>query len=106
MINRYVTLLQRNQRLAMSSTVIVPDNRGRVLLGKVTSDVAEHYLASINDDGIITLVPAVVRPQLVERLLELDPTVLDRISEQVLRGDEAKTSELWDQIKAESGDDL
>ncbi len=90
----------------MESTVIVPDNRGRVLLGKVTQQVAGHYLASVNTDGIITLVPAVVRPEMVERILELDPELVDRISEQLLSGDEPATSELWSQIKAESRKDL
>ena len=101
-------MLQRNNvtqvKVLMDVKVIVPDNRGRVLLGKVTNSVADHYLASVNDDGIITLVPAVVRPEIVERMLELDPTVLDRISEQLLSGEEPAASELWDQIKAESGD--
>lgn len=36
--------------------------------------------------------------------LDLDPTVLDRISAQVLAGEEAAPSALWDQIKAESGE--
>jgi len=89
----------------MESTVIVPDNRGRVLLGKLTNNVAGHYLASVNDDGIITLVPAVVRPELVERILDLDPELLDRISDQLLSGDEPASSSLWDQVKAESADD-
>ncbi len=83
----------------MDSTVIVPDNRGRVLLGKVTAEVAGHYIASVDDDGVITLVPAVVRPKIVERILELDPTMLDRISEQVLAGEEPAASELWEQIR-------
>ncbi len=88
----------------MENTVIVPDNRGRVLLAKITDDVAGHYIASINDDGVITLVPAVVRPQLVERILDLDPAVLDRISQQVVAGEEPGPSDLWDQIKGESAD--
>ncbi len=67
----------------MGSTVIVPDNRGRVLLGKVTNEVAEHYLASADEHGVITLIPAVVRPKMIDEILERDPDLVERITAQI-----------------------
>jgi|GEM_PF-3690296 len=85
----------------MSSTVIVPDNRGRVLLGKVIDQVADHYLATADEHGIITLVPAVVRPKMLDDILSRDPELAQRISEFQQSGEQALPSELWEQIKSE-----
>ena len=90
----------------MGSTVIVPDNRGRVLLGKVIDQVADHYLATVDDHGIITLVPAVVRPKMLDDVMSRDPELIERIREFEQSGEQALPSEVWDQIKAESGTDL
>lgn len=86
----------------MNGIAISPDGRGRVLLSRLVDDLSEHYLGSVSDTGVITLVPATLRPKMVEHALEIDPDLFERLDEHYASGQPAAPSELWERIKAES----
>lgn len=56
------------------------DTRGRVSLARVSSHLADRYLARIEDDGVIVLEPAVVMTEAQAKLNAL-PELHQRVTE-------------------------
>lgn len=88
----------------MSGIAISPDGRGRVLLTRLVDVPSEHYLGSVDGDGVITLTPASLRPKMVNDALEVDPELFERLDAQFAAGEPATPSELWERIKEETAE--
>ena len=77
---------------------VQPDSRGRIPLGRYTKELSDHYLISVNDNGVITLIPATVRPAILDRLEEIAPGFAKQLDEAVASG--AHPSDLWKELDA------
>jgi len=86
----------------MNSAAITPDSRGRILLTRLVDTYEEHYLARVNDNGVITLVPATLQPKMVTDALDVAPDLFEQLDDQFAKDSPATESDLWEQIK---GDD-
>ena len=67
--------------------LVQPDTRGRIPLARVSNDVREIYIASVNDDGVITLTPAVVREERADNALKVDLALLEEIEKAIASDD-------------------
>ncbi len=56
-------------------------------MARVTDDVREIYIASVNEDGVITLTPAVVREERADRALQVDLALLEEIEKAIAADD-------------------
>lgn len=72
---------------------VEPDGQGRIPLHRFTKKVAEEYLISVSDNGIVTLTPTVVRAALLSRAEAIVPDFAGRLDAVTASG--SHSSDLW-----------
>jgi len=78
---------------------VKPDGRGRIPLSRYVKDVRDHYLISVSPNGVVTLIPATVRPAILDDLEEVSPGFA-RALEAAVAG-KAAPSVLWKELDGE-----
>ena len=80
--------------------IVRPDARGRFPLARFTSELADHYLVKVAKSGVITLVPASVRPAIVDELEAVNPSFVEDLQAAV--AGPTTQSELWESVRPSS----
>lgn len=72
---------------------VEPDGQGRISLHRLTNDIADEYLVSVSENGIITLTPAAVGAALLSKVEAIILHFADRLEAATASG--SHPSDLW-----------
>lgn len=82
--------------------MVKPDGRGRIPLARFVSDLADQYLVKVSANGVISLVPATVRPAVLDEVETIVPSFEADLA--VAVESDAGSSSFWESVRPPSSD--